>query len=76
MYFYSLLLGGNLLLALLCALEAELQEEWDTVTANVNITWADNVAVDSAGNAVELLLVALWEFVALENAGISDILSG
>ena len=50
-------LGGDLLLALLCALEAKLHEKWDTITANIDVTWADNMAMDSAGNAIELLLV-------------------
>ena len=61
--------------ALFELLKSELEEEWNTVAANVDVTWTNNVAVDSARNAVVLLLVCLWKLVALINAGIGNILS-
>ena len=65
---------GSSLGDLFKALHPKLDKEWDTVSTNINISWANNTSVDSAWDAVELLLVCLWKFVALVNCGIWNIL--
>lgn len=54
-----------LVLAGFSALTLHLQEQWDTNFTEVNIADADNTSVASAANAVEALLICLWEFVFL-----------
>ena len=70
-YLFLLVLGP-----LLSTLALELKEQWNTLSPDINVPDTDDSPVDSAGNAVESLLVGLWKIVILIDGGVKDILSG